>query len=111
MRTRLAVFGQFLQVCANHILHVRELFLSTIPLILLCSVVISRVEHLRLGEAIYFSFVTALTIGYGDIHPETTIGRIVSVFIGFVGLILTGLTVAVLTRALADTVRQTREES
>ena len=102
-RTR---FVQYLRVCVEHVAHVREIFVGLLTLVLACGVIIAWVERLRLGEAIYFAFVTALTSGYGDIHPETTIGRIVSIFVGFVGLILTGLTVAVFTRALADTVRE-----
>ena len=72
-------------------------------------VAISFVEERSLEESLYFSFITALSIGYGDIAPQTTVGRIISVFIGLVGMIFIGLTVAVATRALADTVAHLRK--
>lgn len=65
--------------------------------------VLSIVEDLPLGESIYFACVTGLTIGYGDIAPVTALGRVIGVGIGFVGVLSTGLYVAVATRALADT--------
>ena len=63
-------------------------------------------EGITLGNAVYFSFVTGLTIGYGDIAPETAIGKIVSVVIGLVGTLLVGVIVAVCNRALADTAKR-----
>jgi voltage-gated potassium channel len=44
-----------------------------------------------LGETIYFCAVTALTIGYGDIVPTTTAGRIIAVLLGLLGVLMTGV--------------------
>ncbi|MGF7057229.1 potassium channel family protein [Brassicibacter mesophilus] len=46
------------------------------------------------GDAVWWSFVTATTVGYGDISPVTTVGRVIAailmvVGIGFIGM-LTG---------------------
>ena len=87
--------------------HVRGVFLALLTLILAGAVAIASVEDIPLGEAVYFSFITGLTIGYGDIVPHTTIGRIVCVSLGFVGILFTGLVVAVTVRA----VREAWEES
>ncbi|MEJ2671792.1 MAG: potassium channel family protein [Deltaproteobacteria bacterium] len=70
---------------------------------MISSVVISRVENMRFGDALYFSFVTGLTIGYGDIVVKTTIGRCVAIFIGFIGILFTGLVIA----AAVEAVRRT----
>jgi len=75
--------------------------------LLVGAAVIAGVENMPLGEAIYFSFITGLTVGYGDIAPITAIGRIVSVLQRFVGILFTGLVVAVIVRA----VREAWEES
>jgi voltage-gated potassium channel Kch len=83
--------------------------LSIALLIVVGGIAFSEVEHLPLGKAIYFAFVTALTIGYGDITPQTAAGRVLSVVLGLIGVVFVGLTVAVATRALAETVRQDRE--
>ena len=52
------------------------------------------------GDALYFTFVTGLTIGYGDFVPLTFFGRLFSVLIGIGGILLTGLVAAVGVKAL-----------
>ncbi|MFM0008372.1 MULTISPECIES: potassium channel family protein [Paraburkholderia] len=44
-----------------------------------------------LGETFYFCAVTALTIGYGDVVPTTTLGRIIAVLLAFIGVLMTGV--------------------
>ena len=65
--------------------HLRAVYLALLALMLAGAVTIAGVENMPLGEAVYFSFITGLTIGYGDIVAHTTAGRIVSVALGFVG--------------------------
>ena len=60
--------------------------------ILLGAIGISIVEEISFGNALWWSFVTATTVGYGDVIPKTLGGRIIAVFlmvigIGFVGLL------------------------
>ncbi|MFP6559069.1 potassium channel family protein [Paraburkholderia sp. B3] len=43
------------------------------------------------GETLYFCAVTALTIGYGDVVPTTTAGRIIAVLLGMLGVLTTGV--------------------
>nr|WP_246293744.1 potassium channel family protein [Desulfobacter latus] len=47
-------------------------------------------ENMSLTNAIYFSIVTMATVGYGDIHPQTEIGKILTIIIiiGGVGTFL-----------------------
>ncbi|TWT81258.1 Ion channel [Planctomycetes bacterium CA13] len=91
---------------SKYVFIVRHLFIVLLVQMVLGGVLISYLEGLQVGESIYFAFITGLTIGYGDIEPVTTWGRVVSVGIGINGMLFTGLTVAVATRALADTVKQ-----
>ena len=90
----------------RYALYVREVLVGLLALLVLGGVTISRVESLALGDGIYFAFITGLSIGYGDIAPVTAWGRVVSVFIGLIGMVFTGVTVAVATRSLADAVRE-----
>ncbi|MFO7727355.1 MAG: potassium channel family protein [Desulfonatronovibrio sp.] len=71
-----------------------------------CSWFISIVEHIRFGDALYFALVTALTIGYGDIYPLSAAGKTVSVFIGILGVITTGIIVAAALQAIRITYDQ-----
>lgn len=106
MRERFAAFRHFLGNFLYYLWMVREVLTGLLLLLLLGGVLISKIEDLALLEAIYFSFITGLSIGYGDITPRTGLGMCVSVVIGVIGMVLTGMTVAVATRALADTTRQ-----
>lgn len=46
----------------------------------------SFVENLSIAEAVYFNIVTIATVGYGDIHPTTTAGRVLTVFLIIMGV-------------------------
>lgn len=105
MPRRDRAFRTFVRYFVHYTLYVREVLVGFVVLILLGGVAISHLERIELGKAIYFAFITGVTIGYGDIAPETVWGRVVSVVIGLVGVVFTGLTVAVATHALGDTVR------
>jgi hypothetical protein len=52
---------------------------------------IGFVEGWSVGDAVYFTFVTGLTIGYGDIVPRQALARVLAIGIGVSGLLLTGL--------------------
>jgi Ion channel len=43
------------------------------------------------GDAVYFTFITGLTIGYGDIVPRQAFARALAIAIGVSGLFLTGV--------------------
>ncbi|OWF36135.1 Potassium voltage-gated channel protein Shaw [Mizuhopecten yessoensis] len=47
-----------------------------------------------MGESIHWAFITMTTIGYGDIIPLTTGGRVLSVLCGISGLILLALPIS-----------------
>ena len=68
-----------------------------------------RIENWRLDEALYFTFVTGLTIGYGDFTPKHVSARVLALVIGFAGIVLTGLIAAVTVMALNATDRDGTE--
>lgn len=78
----------------------RTIWLLQIFLLLVGALAIAGVEKILFADAVYFAFITGLTIGYGDLVPYTAFGRIVSVALGFVGIIFSGLVVASTTLAL-----------
>jgi len=62
--------------------------------------VYAEFEKIGLWNALYFGCVTALTIGYGDIHPITAAGKIIALLMGILGVITTGIVVAVALQAM-----------
>jgi len=70
-------------------------FLYATLLLVVCSIVVQQVEDNRhgfdnLGDSLWWGVVTITTVGYGDIVPETTAGRIVAVVLMIGGLALLG---------------------
>ena len=43
------------------------------------SVTFMTVEDFDFHKAVWFSFITSLTIGYGDVSPATTLGKIFTI--------------------------------
>ncbi len=46
-------------------------------------------------DALYWSFITATTVGYGDIRPTHRRSKILSVLIALLGIMFTGIIVAI----------------
>jgi hypothetical protein len=46
-------------------------------------------------DGIYWSFITATTVGYGDIRPVKRASRVIAIVIALLGLTLTGILIAV----------------
>ncbi len=82
---------------------VRHVLAGLLSLIVLFGWMISYFEQFSLSDGLYFAFITALTIGYGDIHAITATGRVLCILTGIVGMLFTGITVAVANRSLHET--------
>lgn len=58
--------------------------------IILGGIAIHFAEGMSLSDGIWWSFVTATTVGYGDISPSTSPGRLVAMILMLVGIGLIG---------------------
>ena len=74
--------------------------LVLVAVIAASGVLISRFDRIPLEEAIYFAFITAFTVGFGDVAPRSRGARIVTVLLALFGVILVGIAVAVAVHAL-----------
>ena len=59
-------------------------------------------------DSLYFSVVTLTTVGYGDLHPETTLGKVFTVFYLLIGV---GVLVAFLALIARHSVRDRSDSS
>jgi len=55
------------------------------------------------GDAFWWAIVTTTTVGYGDVSPVTTEGRIIAVALMFVGIGFIGVFTATITSFFLDT--------
>jgi len=74
----------------------------TAPILLFLALIIvllgqwaGRRESWSRFEALYWSFVTATTVGYGDFRPLDSLSRILAIMIAICGVIFTGIIVAI----------------
>lgn len=55
---------------------------------------IGKSEHWSRSDALYYAFITATTVGYGDFRPLKRLNKLIAVIIAFTGLVFTGLFVS-----------------
>jgi len=72
------------------------LYISVV-IVVLSALLYSIVEKISLSNALWWAITTATTVGYGDIFPHTTIGKIIAAVlmlggIGFIGLLTSSIT-------------------
>lgn len=70
-----------------------------LAIIIVCGQFAGRKEGWTSLNTLYWTFITATTVGYGDMPPIEKRTRILSVVIALVGLMLTGIIVAVTVNA------------
>ena len=98
-----SIFIRFNLIFFQIIWHYRAIILTLLVFLVVGAAVIAYVEKLPFGDALYFSFITGLTIGYGDVVVKTFLGRCVAIIIGLIGTLFTGLVVAAAVRAVQKT--------
>jgi hypothetical protein len=84
-------------------------FSTIISVITVLGLVIGYVEGWGALDGVYFAFVTGLTIGYGDLVPKHDISRVLALWIGFNGILMTALFAGVSVRAIEAAVQKTKK--
>ena len=89
---------------------------SSLLLVLTAALAITEAEFERpgpiqdFGDGLWWAFSTVTTVGYGDMYPVTTIGRIVATLLMIGGIALLGVVTATLASYLVDRVAATSDE-
>lgn len=94
---------EFLFNLAGLVRHVLPLFAGLAAIIAALSVWVGRREGWSVGDSLYFGFITALTVGYGDLRPSRGTSKFVAIVIALFGLITSGILVAIAVEAVAIT--------
>ena len=79
--------------------------------VLVSALVIFNVEPDTFGtffDAVYWATVSLTTMGYGDIYPVTTVGRMVTMLSAFVGIAIVALPSGIITAGYMDRLRDGR---
>lgn len=111
MKTKLSFTKNFILVFIRILAKTTPIW-GVILLILLGLVwFFARIEGVSFADALYFGCITALTIGYGDIIPLTNAGKAIAVFMGLMGVLITGIIVAVALQAIKVTYDEVIEQA
>ncbi|MCL1126515.1 potassium channel family protein [Shewanella surugensis] len=81
---------------------ISPILLMLFAIIIILGLIVSRIESWSRFDALYWAFITALTVGYGDIRPLNKSSRILSVLIACLGIMLTGILVAITVKAVSN---------
>lgn len=94
---------EFLLNLARLLGHVLPLFVGLGAIIAALSIWAGHKEGWPVSDSLYFGFITALTVGYGDLRPTHGTSRFIAVVIALFGLITSGILVAIAVEAVAIT--------
>ncbi len=75
------------------------LLLSLAAIITILGQIAGKKEGWAPFDSFYWSFITATTVGYGDVRPTKKWARILAIVIALVGLTFTGILIAVAVHA------------
>ena len=106
------MLANFLGACLGHFKHDIELSatlrslllhsLAFLAVLFLGALVFSRIEGWSYLDSVYWADVTLLTIGFGDIAPDTTLGRALLFPYALSGIICLGLTISSIRKFVFD---------
>ena len=105
------MFTRFMSHFFFAVWRVKAVILALIALIIAGAGAITFIEKMPFADTLYFAFVTGLTIGYGDIVMKTPGGRLIALMIALVGILLTGLLVAVLVYAVRESLTESQKRA
>ena len=74
--------------------------------IILLGQAVGKQEGWSRFDSFYWSFITATTVGYGDVRPVKPKSKVVAIIIAFLGLTLTGILIAVAVQGATLALRQ-----
>ena len=102
MEVELVGFRTFFKEFLRVLYYVKSILLGLFGIIAVLGVLIAFEENLSIGDGIYFAFISAFTVGYGDITPTTTVSKVLCAFVlPILGMIMTGIMVAAAMQAIA----------
>lgn len=89
----------------------KYMVIVTASCIVLGGIAIHFVEGMSISDGFWWSFVTATTVGYGDISPSTIPGRIVATILMIVGIGLIGSLTSTITALFFRQAEQSKPQS
>ena len=90
----------FLRLFFLDLLYASPVLVFLVVLISFIGGTIGRIEGWSRSDALYHAFINATTVGYGDFLPTKKVSKLLAVVLAFVGLVFTGMIVAIALHAV-----------
>ena len=87
IHSKKSTFASFRHYFLDTLWQIRAIVAGLLAWLVLNAVAIAHFEKMPFADALYFTLVTGLTIGYGDIAPVTPMGRVVAILTGLMGML------------------------
>lgn len=104
---------EFLRIFLRGLIYSAPLLTALALIIVVLGLFVGRIEGWTKTDALYHSFIAATTVGYGDLHPRKKLPKLLAVMTAFVGLVLTGIVVAIAVHSAShafDVTHDSREQ-
>jgi voltage-gated potassium channel len=82
------------------------ILLSLAFVITILGLIVGRREGWSTFDSIYWAFITAFTVGYGDIRPLKHASKVLAVAIAWTGIMFTGVIVAGTVAATSHAIKE-----
>lgn len=99
----------FIQMFLTGLFYIAPLLVSILLVIVVLGHFLGRLEGWSRLDSMYFAFITATTVGYGDFHPRKRLSKILAIVIALVGIIFTGIVVAIALQAGQHAYKETHD--
>ena len=100
---------EFIRIFALGLYYAAPLLATLALIIAVLGHFLGRLEGWSRFDALYQAFVTATTVGYGDFHPRKKRSKLLAIAIAFVGIIFTGIMVAIALHAASHAFKATHD--
>jgi hypothetical protein len=85
----------FIRIFLSDLLQASPVVGFLLLLVAFIGLLIGRLEGWSASDALYHAFINATTVGYGDFRPSKKSSKALAILLALVGLILTGMIVAI----------------
>jgi voltage-gated potassium channel len=99
----------FIAMFFTGLFYIAPLLASILLVIVTLGHFLGRLEGWSRLDSMYYAFITATTVGYGDFHPRKRLSKILAIVIAFVGIVFTGIVVAIALHAGQHAFKETHD--
>lgn len=96
---------EFLRIFATAACLIAPILASLSVMVIGLGQIVGKIERWKKSDTLYWSLITATTVGYGDIRPTKGSSRMLSICIAILGVIFTGILVSIAIEATSHTFR------